>query len=102
MAWEFSCIRGLAAIINKFLLVDSQQNVCYNKVNKISPRNLQEIVSVMHWRQTGALLERHSSYGVPFALYRAYPMIQNGPPAPARLLASFRMMERSQLFSLRL
>ena len=26
------------------------------------------------------------------------PMIQNGPPAPARLLASFRMMDKSHAF----
>ena len=30
------------------------------------------------------------------------PMIQKGPPAPARRLASFRMMDRSQSCSLRL
>ena len=29
------------------------------------------------------------------------PMIQNGPPEPAALLASFRMMDSSQLCSLR-
>ena len=31
-------------------------------------------------------------------LSAVYPMIQNGPPAPARLLASFRMMDKSQVF----
>ena len=28
-------------------------------------------------------------------LSAVHPMTQNGPPAPARLLASFRMMDKS-------
>lgn len=62
------------------LLVDKLSLICYNKNNNISPHYLQEIVSVMCWRQTGALLEGHSSYGVSFVL----PQSTNQPKWPAR------------------
>ena len=49
------------------IVVDITRIVCYNTNNKISPRYLQEIVSGMCCRRAEALLERHPSYGVPFA-----------------------------------
>ena len=53
----------------------------------------------MCWRQTKALLERHLRDEVSLAIcQQLHPMIQNGPPAPARLLASFKMMDKSQAF----
>ena len=54
---------------NEYRKLTKIEKAWYNMSAKISPCNLQEIVSVMCWRQTEALLERRLSNEVPLFVH---------------------------------
>lgn len=62
---------GTVAIfyIIKHSTLDVKKSMCYDNANNISPSCLQEIVSGMCYRRQGALLEKHSGYGMFFRLF---------------------------------
>ena len=66
----------------------AEKSACFYKIRRYDISIM--VVFVAH------VLPRFRSRGA------GQPMIQKGPPAPARRLASFRMMDRSQSCSLRL